>query len=85
MHVLPDVNNSMMTFLAIIFWGSLFGYVVYFLKAFVSQDKYFKLIGKDKYGLGLNANLYFIIGPVFFLIMFFIFRKQIKDLQTTVR
>jgi hypothetical protein len=83
MHALPDMNSALMTAIVIVFWGTLIGYVIYFIKAFISQDKYAKLIGKDNFGLGLNANLYLIIGPAFFLIMFFIFRKQIKDLQTT--
>lgn len=83
MHAIPGLNNFWMTALMITFWGTLIGYVIYFINAFISQDKYSKLIGKDNFGLGLNANLYLIIGPVFFLIMFFIFRKQIKDLQLT--
>lgn len=82
-HGLPDSNNLLITVLVIIFWGTLIGFLICFIKAFISQSKYFDLIGKDDYGL--NANLYFIIGPFIFLIMFFIFRNQIKKQSNQLR
>jgi hypothetical protein len=82
---LPDSNNFLISAFLIFFWLTLIGYLIYFIKAFISQTKYFNLIGKDEYGLGLNANLYFIVGPFIYLIMYFIFRKQIKEQSNQLR
>lgn len=72
-------KNSEITLMVtvIMFWGALIGYFITLIKSFISQSKYYSLIGKKDNQL--NPGLYFSVGLLFYAAAYFVFRKQVKD------
>jgi len=69
--------ESVQLIIVIVFWISLFGYIVSLIQSFMSQSKYYKLIGKQE--SQLNPGLFFTLGMFLYMIMYFVFRKQMKE------
>ncbi len=63
--------------IVIAFWLSLIGYIITLIKSFISQSKYYKLVGKEDNQL--SPGLFFTVGMLLYIVMYFVFRKQIKD------
>lgn len=77
MPVVARLDEMAEIFFMIGLLGLIGGYLLLLIKSFISQFKYYKVIGKAE--SQLNAGLYFTVGMVFYIVMFFIFRKQMKD------
>lgn len=78
--LIPLITNSVESIQYIVligFWISLIGYIVTLVKSFISQSKYYKIIGKKENQL--NPGLYFTVGMFLYVVMYFIFRKQMKE------
>lgn len=73
------------TFILVVlaFLGSIIGFYVSLIKSFISQAKYYKLIGKKE--SQLNPILFFTVGMGFYAVMYFVFRKQMRDEMNSIR
>jgi hypothetical protein len=60
-----------------LFWILFIGFFIFLIKSFIHQSKYYELIGKKE--IQLNPILYFSAGVVIYIVMYFVFRKQIRD------
>lgn len=76
-------NESIQLISVILFWISLVVFIIFLIKSFVNQSKYYELIGKKE--SQLNAGLYFSVGIVIYFVMFFVFRKQMREEMNEIR
>jgi hypothetical protein len=67
----------------ILFWICLLGFLIFLVKSFINQSKYYELIGKKE--SQLNPGLYFTVGLIIYIVMFFVFRKQMRDDMNEIR
>ncbi|MBN1952697.1 MAG: hypothetical protein JW801_15960 [Bacteroidales bacterium] len=74
---LAGSTESLQIVVVIIFWIVVIGYIISLIQSFISQTKYYKLIGKKE--RQLSPQLYFIVGMLLYIVMFFFFRKQVKE------
>lgn len=70
-------GGALLTLVSIVFWISLFVYVIALIQSFIMQSRYFKTIGKEDNQL--NPTLFFTVGMLLYIIMFFVFRKQMRE------
>jgi len=67
----------------ILFWISFIGFFIFLIKSFVNQSKYYEMIGKKE--SQLNPGLYFTVGLIIYVVMYFVFRKQMRDEINEIR
>lgn len=58
-------------------------YIVYFIRSFLNQDKFYKVIGQH-YGAE-GVLIYLFLGMPFYVMMYFFFRNQMKDKMNEIR
>lgn len=73
----PKSAEALLMVIVTAFGISLIGFIVFIIKSFISQSKYYDLIGKKE--SQLNPLLYFTAGAFLYFIMYFVFRKQMKE------
>lgn len=77
--LIPLINKSIESIqliVLIVVWILLIGYIVILIRSFISQSRYYKLIGKQE--SQLSPGLFFTLGMFFYIIMYFVYRKQMK-------
>lgn len=67
----------------ILFWISFIGFFIFLIKSFINQSKYYEIIGKKE--SQLNPGLYFTVGMIIYIVMYFVFRKQMRDEINEIR
>ncbi|MCT4638114.1 MAG: hypothetical protein N4A72_10430 [Bacteroidales bacterium] len=77
MPTIIDNTASVQLIIVAVFWISLIGFFVTLIKSFLSQAKYYKQI--DKQDNQLNPALFFTLGMALYIVMYFVFRKQMKE------
>jgi cell division protein FtsW (lipid II flippase) len=76
-------NEVLQIAFVILFWISVVGYFIVLIKSFVNQARYYEMIGKKE--SQLNPFLYFTVGLIIYLVMYFVFRKQMRDEMNDIR
>ena len=76
-------NETLQLVFAVLFWLSAAGFIIYLVKSFINQAKYYDLVGKKE--SQLNPGLYFTVGLAVYIVMFFVFRKQMRDEMNEIR
>lgn len=76
-------SESIQLIFVITFWFSFVAYIVLLIQSFVSQSRYYKII--DKKDSQLNPGFYFTVGMILYVVMFFVFRKQMKAEMNLIR
>ena len=74
--LIARAEGKFQMYVVVLFWISLVTYIICLLKSFIDQSSYYKLVGKKENQL--NPLLYFTVGMFLYMIMYFIFRKQMK-------
>lgn len=77
-----DSEAVIITFL-ILFWLSFIGFVVYLIRSFINQSRYYKIVGKENDQI--NPGLYFTVGLIIYAVMYFMFRKQMRNEMNEIR
>jgi hypothetical protein len=67
----------------IISWLALIGYFTFLIKSFINQHRYYKTISQD-YGAE-GALIYLFIGMPFYILMYFFFRRQMRERMPGVK
>ncbi|MBL4753047.1 MAG: hypothetical protein JKY52_05520 [Flavobacteriales bacterium] len=62
---------------AIMLWGFVIAYVFFLVISFINQIQFFKAIGKDNGAEG--ALVFFLMGMPFYALLYFYFRRQMKE------
>ena len=62
---------------------ALFAYLIFLIKSFLNQNRFYKTINED-YGAE-GALMYLFLGMPFYIIMYFYFRKQMKEKMREIR
>ena len=75
--IMKNSSESIQLILVISFWLILILYIIFLIKSFTNQSKYYTTINKKD--SQLNAGLYFTVGAAFYFVMYFVFRKQMKE------
>tara|TARA_R110001583_G_scaffold60567_2_gene179810 strand:+ start:1008 stop:1532 length:525 start_codon:yes stop_codon:yes gene_type:complete len=72
------VNSETLSILVLIAnWVVLFGYFIFLIKSFLDQNRFYKTINQDYATEG--ALMYLFLGMPFYIIMYFYFKKQMKE------
>lgn len=85
-YIIPSLakdSETLQLTLIILFVISLIGYFTFLIKSFIYQAKYYRLIGKSEGQL--NPGLYFTVGLIVYAVMYFMFRKQMRDEMNEIR
>jgi len=80
---LAKSNEVLQVIFLILFGISIIGYLIFLIKSFVNQSRYYEIIGKKE--SQLNPGLYFTVGLMIYLVMYFIFRKQMREEMNEIR
>ncbi len=80
---LAKSNEAFQITFLILFGISIVGYLIFLIKSFVSQSRYYEIIGKKE--SQLNPILYFTVGLIIYLVMFFSFRKHMREEMNEIR
>jgi hypothetical protein len=70
-------SDSFGLIVLIINWISLIFFIIFFIKSFINQNQFFKMLNQD-YGTE-GALIYLFLGMPFYLFMYFYFRNQMKN------
>jgi len=76
-------NDVLQIAFEILFWISFIGFFIFLIKSFLSQSNYYKMIGKKE--SQLSPGLYFTVGLIIYIVMYFVFRKQMRDEINEIR
>ena len=76
-------NEGLQLVFVILFWLSFITYIIFLIKSFINQSQYYKLIGKKDNQL--IPALYFTFGVLLYVVMYFVFRKQIRSEMNEIR
>ncbi|HOZ15843.1 MAG TPA: hypothetical protein PLH91_05105 [Tenuifilaceae bacterium] len=80
---LAKSNEVLQVIFLILFGISIIGYLIFLIKSFVNQSRYYEIIGKKE--SQLNPGLYFTVGLMIYLVMYFIFSKQMREEMNEIR
>lgn len=84
-----SANNSLDHLVGLwisIFIAKLVLYILFFvflIRAYLNQDRFYKIVG-DKYGVE-GVLMYIFLGIPFYIIMYFVFSKQMKEKMKDIR
>ena len=76
-------NEVLQLVFIILFWLSTMVYIIFLIRSFICQSRYYNLIGKKE-----NQQipwLYFTFGVFLYVVMYFVFRKQVRDEINEIR
>lgn len=76
-------HETLQLSLTILSLSATLGFFILLIKSFINQAKYYKLIGKENNQL--NPGLYFTVGLIVYAVMYFMFRKQMRDEMNDIR
>jgi uncharacterized membrane protein len=76
-------NEGLQLVFVILFWLSSIIYIIFLVKSFIHQTQYYKLIGKKDNQL--IPALFFTFGVLLYVVMYFVFRKQIRSEMNEIR
>jgi hypothetical protein len=58
-------------------------YLIFFIKSYLNHNQFYKVIGQD-YGTG-SIVIYLLLGPPFYLFLFFFYRNQMKEKMKAIQ
>ena len=81
---LKDNKTIDINFIAVFFlWGILISYIVFFVKAYLDQREFYKVIKKpDEAEIWI---VYFLLGMPLYIFMYFYFKNQMKEQMHLIR
>lgn len=83
MFLTLDSSDWVRYIVAFAFFSSIIGFVVMFIKSFISQSKYYKLLGKKDRPISLES--FFVLGLILYFVMYFVFKRQMKEEMELIR
>jgi hypothetical protein len=84
--VAPHTGINSNSFNAFTFFGFIFCFVIYLLfilRSFLNQSEFYKLSGGEFGSEG--AFMYLFFGMPFYVVMYFVFQKQMKEKMASIR
>jgi hypothetical protein len=76
-------NEVLSITFTILFGMAIIGYFIFLIRSFVNQSNYYNMLGKKD--SQLNPGLYFTVGLIIYAVMYFVFRKQMRDEMNEIR
>jgi hypothetical protein len=76
-YAINITSASTLLFLVTVNWLVLFCYIFFLIRAFIVQNQFSKITGKD-YGTE-GAFIYLFVGAPFYLLSYFYFKKQMEE------